>query len=132
MKTATIYRVEHRNLKKDKIFAGPYMTSYTRVEDWCDDTCLHADSSHPEPFADPKLSQSERFSNMRTFFCGFESLRSLRKWFSKDDLKNLEELGFAIYKYEAKEFVHGTFQSVFVPLKDHDRKEVRLRKKSRS
>lgn len=55
-------------------------------------------------------------------FCAFKSIEQLQKWVTKEELKELIELGFKVYLIETSECLEGRYQIAF-------RKEAIIEKK---
>lgn len=95
VKFKMVYRIE------DKDGGGPYIGRVSSYE-WI--TSSHDGRTHPNLSED---GFKDRYSNYKKYVCGFDSMKSLRMWFSKDELINLGKLGFVINKYKVKNILTG-------------------------
>lgn len=130
MKKQYVYRVEHLEYANREVFAGPYPASGIHdTEDWSDDLSDHQDKQHPQPEDDPKLKKHLIVQRgvYLNYFCGFKTLKSLMKWFSKTELNQLSELNYAIAKYEAQEVISGSKQVLFIPVKNNQRSLIDIK-----
>ena len=80
-----IYRIQ------DSEGVGPYRSEY--LNQWC--YCGHNSSKHPTP-----QQEGLRFSN--EWYCGFESMKQLRSWFSNGELRKLHRMGLKINRIEVE------------------------------
>ncbi len=90
----TVYRIQNENGK------GPYRGLYNMPIELYDILNEHHRPIHPKPMDDGYDYMLEE--NM---LCGFESMDSLHKWFSKYELKLLRQSGFEIYTLDNIEIV---------------------------
>ncbi len=113
-----VYRIEHLYENQGPVFVGPYENDFTTCESWASPLSnYHGDDNHPEPFADPLLMSWEFPKNWRNhYYCGFTSLSQLKKWFTRQEIEKLKELGFILVSYKAKEVQKGKTQCLFIPL----------------
>ena len=91
-----IYRVEHPD---DRL--GPYVSTIRS----CRPAALrmfaeqlgarHMDEDHPSPDLDDGIGRGICSFEV----CGFASLDQLHRWFTPDDLRDLQHLGFRIARY---------------------------------
>lgn len=116
----TFYRVEHRSkVNKDYgCFLGPYSEDKKLWGDKKGRT--HNDSKHPGVSRnclhyDESLA-SKKVDSKDYFLYGFESLKSLKEWFSKTELQKLESLGYIITEYQSCDYHIGKNQVAFRPL----------------
>jgi hypothetical protein len=102
----TIYRIEHKTEKRNNgIGYGPYNTvgsNINRNYSWIDNMLIkHSDDNHPSMRVD-----CIDLSNLCNFYCAFESIIALKKWF-KGFLTHLKKNNFVIVKYEVSEYVNS-------------------------
>lgn len=92
---------------------GPYIGFN---ESWT--TKEHIPPNNPDPSEDQFLSYFWRnlSHNVRKFYlCGFDSIESLNNWFSKQELTNLETMGFFVTVLDIPDelVVNGDKQIIF-------------------
>jgi hypothetical protein len=96
-----VYRVENKRGE------GPY-TRRRKVSDWlCD--------RHVDIEKHPSLVEDGIYEWKRAHKCGFSSLKKLKAWFDKEELKALYEAKFDIVRYEVdkKDVLVGKKQVMF-------------------
>lgn len=96
----TIYRLEHSNGK------GPWYRNIAR--DINHRTRVYNRHNKLPPIFDdfPKWN--------KLYFCGVPNKKSLYKWYTKKELKELEERGIKLYKLKVKKVIPGTHQVFFL------------------
>lgn len=108
-KKKIIYRLEHSTTN-----VGPYQKG------WDYDYDRHHDKDHPVPHDDKGISEVMKKKNLKrwefpkNFFCGFESVDQLVKWFSPKELITLMLRGYIIQAYETKHYIIGEKQAIFI------------------
>lgn len=55
----------------------------------------------------------EGIDRLASDYCGFSKIKKLKRWFTKNELKNLRRLGFKLSVYETNEVKKGKQQLVF-------------------
>lgn len=111
-----VFRIEHLSEKENGIvFAGPYdFSGVTEVESWCDEsTDCHGGKKHPCVFTDVVMEHDLPNSWRKELYCGFTSIKQLKKWFSKSEIRRLKDLGFVISKYSPTMVFEGKKQCLF-------------------
>jgi hypothetical protein len=117
MKSITIFRIEHSIIKhNDLIFMGPYEGAVA-CKDWADSSSnFHGDSAHPTWYDDLTLiSKIPKNIDCTSYYCGFSNQNDLFQWFSKEELKKLNKLGFVIVSYKTENYFKGINQLIFIP-----------------
>ena len=107
-----IYRVEN------KLGHGPYIERRARS------VKKHTDTrNRPSPIFDKKIraSLAASFVNFQDWYrgdmlCGFNSLKQLKAWFTKEELSGLNKEGFFVVRIEVKKlkrFIDGDKQVIY-------------------
>lgn len=100
---------------------GPYGCNAFKTgvtsSDWARDTDPFHEN-HPCPYEDGIDRHPP------SWLCGFDSLDKLLEWFTKEEINNLEALGFNVYEIHLDEdtygIVYGDMQLIFDPYQIHD------------
>jgi hypothetical protein len=96
-----IYRIQNKNNE------GPYQAENVTINDWA--ITNHEDNYHLDPRAD---GIDFKYGVHK---CAFNSLNKLNQWFSKQELTNLHDLGFYIYRLEISRVLVGKLQVAYNP-----------------
>lgn len=65
----------------------------------------HTDKSHPTPDEEGLVDWISLFSGS-PYTCGFKHKTQAKKWFNKEELRNLHDAGFCIREYKVSENNH--------------------------
>lgn len=75
----------------------------------------HSSSKFPTPLEDDELriQINELSLNLSDYKFAFLTLQQLEEGFTRDELKELIEMGFKVYSIEAKEVIFSSYQAIF-------------------
>lgn len=64
--------------------------------------------------ADLPMGYHERYGqDAARWFSGCVDFEQMKHWFSERDIRELDAAGYHLYKFEAKQFQHEEFQTIF-------------------
>lgn len=105
---------------------GPYQAT---IGPWQDTDYYYDDKPSPETdkgFKDSvwwQLTEEER----KDWKFGFADLEQLRRWFSIQELINLDIHGFRVAIYETNKFVISDYQCAFLPVDECPEEELEIK-----
>ena len=118
MESRTFYRIEHSSrIVRVGNYEGPYWEEKSLWGDKKGRT--HNDANHPGVSEDclhyDEYLASKKVSDKDYLLYGFESLKSLKKWFTASELTKLKKLGYVITEYQSSYYFIGKNQVAFRP-----------------
>lgn len=110
-----VYRVQN------EFGEGPYRGLYgeSSADVWADGVVHDIENGRPSPLDTSLRDVVERLNRdqeIGSWRFGFLSLQSLRRWFTPQELENLDSLGFYVYKMKTKEVYNDKYQCMFLLL----------------
>ena len=127
-----IYRIEEKENKRGPVYEGPYFNSLGGSIQWQEK--YHNSPQNPTCDEDKALvknyQQLQQQHNYQfdkfNFYCGFTSLNQITRWFTPQELINLNNQGFIIAIYEAEVLISSKKQALFIPKKGIPRKVLAI------